>query len=313
MVGSSAGNYIYFGKTVQFFPGKGNPVQLYHSIFINTAVYGFPDGFRLLKDLFKHEMFIAFLLCSIHIPGYMENLPLYRISVFVENLYAFRGYYYHLTVFDEIDFLDIFKKGRDIGSNKIAALSKTCNKGCVLSYGHQFVGIVGGNGHNGIGSSHAPHSLIYSIFEAVTLFHVKADQMCHHLRISFGLEMHMVLFNEFFLQLHKVFNDTVVDDCHLSVLAGVRMSVDIRRRPVGCPASMSYARMAVKVLPCNKIFQVFYSPHMLLYFYFPVNKQGDSCRIIAAIFKFFQTVYDNVPGIIPACISYNTTHNLLPF
>ena len=107
--------------------------------------------------------------------------------------------------------------------------------------------------------------------------------MCHNLGIGLGFKMHSVPRYELFLKLHIVFYDSVVDDSHPAVFAGMGVSVDIRRRTVSGPAGMSDSRMSVKVLSGNKVFQVLDAAHMLLYIYFSVHEQGDSRRVIAAI------------------------------
>ena len=175
MICRTAGHNIYLGKPVQFLSGEGNSIQLYHALFIKTAVYGLAYALRLLEDFLEHKVLIAFLFGSVHIPGHMENLTLHRVPILVKNLHAVRGHHHHLAVFYKVDFLYIFKKRRDVGSNEIAAFAKTCNERCILSYGYQFIRVISRNCHYCIGTPHTAHCLVYGVFQTIRLPHIKAD------------------------------------------------------------------------------------------------------------------------------------------
>ena len=175
MICRTAGHNIYLGKPVQFLSGEGNSIQLYHALFIKTAVYSFAYALRLLEDFLEHKVLIAFLFGGVHIPGHMENLAFHRGPVLVKYFHAVRGHHHHLAVFYKVDFLYIFKKRRNIRSNEIASFAKTCNQRCILSYGYQFIRIIGRNCHYCICAPHTAHGLVNSILQTIRLLHIKTD------------------------------------------------------------------------------------------------------------------------------------------
>ena len=107
--------------------------------------------------------------------------------------------------------------------------------------------------------------------------------MCHNLAVGLGFKMHSVMGYELFFKLHIVFYDSVVDDSHPAVFAGMRVSIYIRWCSVGRPSGVSDSRMAVEVFSRDEILKVLNASHMLLYIYLSVHEQGDSRRVIAAI------------------------------
>ena len=64
--------------------------------------------------------------------------------------------------------------------------------------------------------------------------------MSDDFRIRFRLEV-VPFLEEFFLQFHVVFNDTVVNDGEVPLFIRMRMSIDIRRAAVCRPAGMTDA------------------------------------------------------------------------
>ena len=111
-------------------------------------------------------------------------------------------------------------------------------------------------------------------------------------------------------QLHEVFDDAVLHDGKLAVVAHVRVGVRLRRRAVRCPARMAKADIAVKIATVMRFGQ------QILDLAAGLGKldraaveHGDAGRVIAAVFELLQPFEKDRRSLLRADVSNDSTHS----
>ena len=138
---------------------------------------------------------------------------------------------------------------------------------------------------------------------------IVVDELGHNFGIGLGDKVEPAADQPVF-QFLKVFNDAVVYHRDPLVLAVMRMGVDDARLAVGGPARVADAAAAGNGMAAIGHIAEHPQPSFRLD---NLNFAGgvlhrNAGRIIAAIFKFGQTVQQNRGGLIPAGKTNNSTH-----
>ena len=106
----------------------------------------------------------------------------------------------------------------------------------------------------------------------------------------------------------KVFDDAVVDNRDHAA-GNVGVGVRLGYAAVGCPTSVTYADMAEHAFFACCIFHQLHTADTADAFDFAVCIHGDTRRIVASVFKAFETVGQKIDYIvIGANSTYDTAH-----
>src|SRR4051812_31357479 len=119
----------------------------------------------------------------------------------------------------------------------------------------------------------------------------------------------MAFFDELLLQLKIVFDDAVVNDNDFSRTVAVRMSVLFRWAPVRSPTCVADAIGSVEGLKpdsLSKIAKLAFGAAVLQPI--PVTGDGDTRRIVSAIFQPAKTVDNHRYYALTSDVPHNTAH-----
>ena len=136
--------------------------------------------------------------------------------------------------------------GRHVGGEEIAALAVAEQQRRVLARGDDAVRTVGTEHAERVSALDAAQYAAHGLQKVVALVVVEFEQLRHDLGIGLGLEGDALPDQEF-LDLNIVFDDAVVNDRELSVLAHVGVGVGDIRRAVCRPAGVTKADAAFDV------------------------------------------------------------------
>ena len=139
--------------------------------------------------------------------------------------------------------------------------------------------------------------------------------MGHHLRVRIAFKLE-ALSLKLFPQLGVVFNDTVMDDGDLLIVAHMGMGIDIRRLPVGGPTGVANPGAAGEggaVL--GFLHQVLDPAAGLHHVDAFLSQHGNAGGVVPSIFQFFQPIQQDGGCVLIAGKSDDSTHRcflLLP-
>ena len=135
-----------------------------------------------------------------------------------------------------------------------------------------------------------------------------ANQLHQHFRIGTALEG-AALGLQLFFQHSIIFDNPVVYQCQITVLAAMRMGIYRTGLSMGGPTRMGDSHTAGHILPFGCPFQIGYFSHRLIHIQLmSVAHQGRSGTIISAILQALQAFYQYRPSLSLSDISYNSTH-----
>src|SRR4029077_6918877 len=119
----------------------------------------------------------------------------------------------------------------------------------------------------------------------------------------------MTFFDELFLQAEVILDDAIVYDDDLAGAVAMRMSVFFRGAPVSSPSGVANAIAAVERFEADDLFQVaqlaFGAANLQLV---PIAGNGDSSRIVSAVFETSQAFDNDRNYFFLADISDDATH-----
>ena len=153
----------------------------------------------------------------------------------------------NLAVFHIGDVACMLYYCRNIGGNKVAALTVAYEQGCVLACRNESVGAVGADDAERIRALKAVKCLKHGVKNIATLVVIVGKELGNDLGIGLGAEFIAATFEKI-AQLDIVFDYTVVNDRHLTVTAQMRMGIYIVRLTVSCPTGVAYAECTLDAL-----------------------------------------------------------------
>ena len=278
------------------------------------------ESLWLLVDFFEHKVRVSALFRARHIPLDMRRLANHFVSFRIEQI--------NMVVVEDGDFIlieivhiaRVFKNGRNIARNEVLALAQADDERAFLSGGNHSVGVFRADHTERVASFKPVQSLQNGFKNLARLFVEIIEQVRDDFGVSLAFEHHALVLKPR-LELCVVFDDSVMNDSDCSRNIRVRMRIQIARLAVSCPARMpdtdsspyDFARFFNQF---SEPFFRFRIAHVFRFFYdfisdsfnkkfertlrlfdqdfiARVRKNGNSRRVVAAIFKFFKTIDKN--------------------
>ena len=267
------------------------------------------QGVGLLHDLLEHEVRIAALLRRADLPLDVVMLLFNGLLHGVVELDAAAGEHGDLAVVHIHHVARVPDDGGRIAREEAAALAEAEQQRRVLARGDDAVGTIGAEHTERVGALDAAQHAAHGLEEVAALVVVELEQLRHDLGIRFGSEGH-ALRDQKFLELDIVFDDAVVDDGKLAVLADVGVRVDVVRRAVGRPAGMAHADGALHIRAAvDEVAQGLEPAHGFFDLkLMPRRNDRDTGAVIAAVFQTGEAVEQNGGSLLAADVSNDTTH-----
>ena len=195
--------------------------------------------FRLLVDLFHHEMLETGFFCCFCIPldCFHLFLDFFAIQVIECDLtFTNAG---HLQVADIIYISCIFQNSRNIRCNVRLSIRNTQNHRAVFTSYIDFFRIIFKHDRKCIRTTDTDHCMIDRIDRCSLVFLVI---IIHQFNSNFciGLRIKCITFaKKFILQLLIVLNDSVMNCNNISIITYMWVCIVLRRFAVSCPSGMS--------------------------------------------------------------------------
>ena len=168
------------------------------------------DSFRLLMDLFHHEMLKAALFSRFCIPLDLGGLLFDFITIQVIEMSLTRNKFCKLKVSNIIHIASVFQDCRNIRSYISFFVSNADDHGAVLTRHPNLARIVTEHQLQSIGTTDTNHCLRNGIDGAkVILFIIVINQFNNYFRIGLAVER-IAMFQQLFFQLSIVLDDTVM-------------------------------------------------------------------------------------------------------
>ena len=270
---------------------------------------GVAQGVGLLHDLLEHEVRIAALLRRADLPLDVVMLLFDGLLHGVVELDAAAGEHGDLAVVHIHHVARVLDDGGRVAREEAAALAEAEQQRRVLARGDDAVGTIGAEHTERVGALDAAQHAAHGLEEVAALVVVELEQLRHDLGIRFGSEGH-ALRDQKFLELDIVFDDAVVDDGKLAVLADVGVGVDVVRRAVGRPAGMAHADGALHIRAAvDEVAQDLEPAHGFFDLkLMPRRNDRDTGAVIAAVFQTGEAVEQNGGSLLAADVSNDTTH-----
>ncbi len=282
-------------------------VEIDGAVFIEMDLYCIMDRFGLFIDFLQHEMRVTAFFCGFRAPLDFLDFFLDRLAFGIEEGNAIFLHDGQLTVVKDINFSGMVDDSRDVGSDEILAIAKADDERIVLlraddGVRHRLVHddeAVGAFDH---GEDFADGG------EEISVIHL-FEKVCYDFGVGIRLE-DMAFVDQLLLERHVVFDDAIVYDDKMVVAVAMRMGIPIRRLSVRRPASMPDADVTGKRMLLQGCFQICQTAFLL----FDGNRafviDGDTSRVIAAIFEASQPINQKAGRFAAAHITYNTTHTV---
>ena len=269
------------------------------------------EGARLLHDLLEHEVVVAALLRRFDVPDHAGNLLLDRLpGTVIDREMVGR----QLRKFAVVDVNHVFRmrnERRNVGGKEVLARADAEDHRSAVFGDEQAIRLVCTQNAEHIAALQPGGGAHHGLLQIAVIVHV--DQMHHNFRIRLAVE-HIALGQQHFAQLQIVFDDAVMYDGKLAVIADMRMGVHIRRRAVRGPSGMTDADAAAQVCAVMRLFAEV-ADHTARFDHMdgPILLHRDAGGVIAAIFERFQPFQQNRRSFLPADIANDSTHIFSPY
>ena len=278
------------------------------AIFGDAAAHGIFDSLRLFVDFLEHEVFKAALFSCFSIPVDFKDL--------LGNGLAFEVRDPDIILHDDGDFpivhdvrlAGVAEDGRNIRSDVIFPLAEADDEGIVFLAANDLIRFKLAHEDQRIGTAQTGQDLADGAGE-ISVIHVGAE-VRDDFRIRFRLEV-IPFFEEFFLQFHVVFDDTVVDDGEVPLFIRMGMGIDVRRAAVCRPAGMTDAQCPYDGVSLNFFSQIDQTACFFADSDGAVMIDGDTGRVITTIFQLGQSIHQKIRCFSISDVTYNTTHSYI--
>ena len=278
-------------------------------MIFHTRVERGLDGTRLLHDLLEHEVLVAALLGSLDVPRDAGNGLFDRLAGAVKNRVAVGTHLGELTVVKIDHIFRVRHKRRHVGGEEVLTRANADDQRAAVAREEHLLRTVGAQNADRIAALQTAKCLHDGVLQVAVTGVVHIQQMDDDLRVRLTMEPEP-LGLQHLAQLHEVFNDAVLHDGELAVVAHVRVGVRLRRRAVRCPARMAEADIAVKIATVMRFGQ------QILDLAAGLGKldraaveHGDAGRVITAVFELLESFEKDRRSLLRADVSNDSTHS----
>ena len=303
----AAGNHIDTAQAAQIALIELHIVQ-HDAAVTDTGIDRIAQGLRLVVNFLEHEVRIAALLRSGHLPLDVLRGLAHGRTVCVIELRGVLREHDHIAVVEIHDAARIRQDGRDIRGDEVLALAEAEDQWTVLLDGDHGIRPVGAEDAERIAALDPAERQADGLHQIVFLFIIVFQQIGDDLRVRLGAER-LALLQQELLQRQEILNDAVVHDADAAVRGQLRMRILVRgcavRRPAGmADAEIAGERRAVFRL-CAQDGQTALGLGELQ---LPFRKNTQSSGIIAAILQTGKAVQQNGSCLLRTGITNNSTH-----
>ena len=278
-------------------------------MILHTRVKRGLDGARLLHDLLEHEVLVAALFGSLDVPRDAGDGLLHGLSGAVKDGITVGTHLGELTVVEIDHIFRVRHERRHVRGKEVFTRADADDQRAAVAREEHLVRAIGAQDADRIAALQAAERLHDGVLQVAVAGVVHIQQVDDDLRVRLAVE-HEALSLQHLAQLHEVFDDAVLHDGELAVIAHVRVGIRLRRRAVRCPARMAEADIAVKVATVMRFGQ------QILDLAAGLGKldraaveHGDAGRVIAAVFELLQPFEKNRRSLLRADVSNNSTHS----
>ena len=135
--------------------------------------------------------------------------------------------------------------------------------------------------------------------------------MHDHFRIRLAFKA-ITLLCQFFTQSNIVFDNAVMNDGKLPVVAHMRVGICIGRRTVSSPSGMPDTNSTRAVLSVSRFFaKICYPSRNLADSNQIIVEYSNTCRIISPIFQLFKSLQKDGCRLLRTCITDYSTHKTI--
>ena len=216
---------------------------------IDTSSHAVGQAFRLLENLFQHEVWVAAFLYLSEV--YVNSLDC-QFLLFAEN--ADDPYFLAEPNLGDVPILQIhhlvgiFNDRTGITAEEELTVADTHNDGTLLASGDNLARVALVDDGNGIGANHLIERHLHSLKQRQTFpDHDILHQLHQHLRVGVALTLNTLCL-QLRLDVGIVLDDAVVDDGQVTALRVVRVGIPCRRLAVSRPTRMGDADATCHVL-----------------------------------------------------------------
>ena len=266
---------------------------------------------RLLHDLLEHEVLIAALFCRRDLPVDVVVFLFDGLLHRVVDLNAVAREDGDLAVFHVDHVARVLHERCHVGGKEILALAEAEQQRRVLARGIEPVRLVGADDAEGVCALDAVQHHVDRIRDGVRLRQAEAvfEQLRHDLAVGLRDEFHALFLKEG-ANFEIVFNDPVVNQRNLAVLAQMGMGIDVVRLAMGGPAGVPDAERAGQERAMLRFFfEIGKTSFAFFHMQHAVRRDADARGVIAAVFQTAKAVQQNGRRLFAADISNDSTHN----
>ena len=293
----ATGNNIDLLKVFNFVLGDLHTGQV-DSAVLDHRVKGILNSFRLLMDLFHHEMLKAALFSCFCVPLDLGGLLFDLITIQVIEMSLTRNKLCELKVADVVHIASVFQNCRNIRSHIGLTVCNADDHRAVFTGHPNLAWVITEHQLKRIGTAHTNHRLGNGIDRAeVVLLIIVVHQLDDHFGIRLAVER-IAMLQQFFFQFSIVLDDAVMyaNDLRLhcagtgtaTVTGNMRMCIRLARLTVGCPTGMANTTSSFQCITVigflNQIGQAPLRFHDLCQIFSVTDSQ--SSRVISSIFQF---------------------------
>ena len=254
-------------------------------------------------------MLIAALFGSLDVPRDAGDRLVHGLSGAVKDGITVGAHLGELTVVKIDHIFRVRHKRRHVGGEEVLTRADADDQRTAVAREEHLLRAVGAQNADRIAALQTAERFEHSVLEIAVAGIIHIQQVNDDLRVRLTMEPEP-LGLQHLAQLHEVFDDAVLHDGELAVVAHVRMGVRLRRRAVRCPARMAEADIAVKIATVMRFGQ------QILDLAAGLGKldraaveHGDAGRVITAVFELLQPFEKDRRSLLRADVSNDSTHS----
>ena len=254
-------------------------------------------------------MLIAALFGSLDVPRDAGDRLVHGLSGAVKDGITVGAHLGELTVVKIDHIFRVRYKRRHVGGEEVLTRADADDQRTAVAREEHLLRAVGAQNADRIAALQTAKCLHDGVLQVAVTGVVHIQQMDDDLRVRLTMEPEP-LGLQHLAQLHEVFDDAVLHDGELAVVAHMRVGVRLRRRAVRCPARMAEADIAVKIATVMRFGQQILDLAAGLG---KLNRaaveHGDAGRVITAVFELLQPFEKDRRSLLRADVSNDSTHS----